>query len=451
MAKVAVFVDHDIIIRHFILNGILGCLETDYDVVFIFPESHRRVSTKLDTLKLKRYKTVKVAEERAYLYRRLYHASVLRFLRRTEDKKIVFRFWRDALGKRAYWESWLYSWPISYHVYRWRMLSQIGESAELNQMLSHEDPDIIVHPTVLEGLFVSDLVQWGKRTGRPTLFIMNSWDNPATKAMMIGYPDRLAVWGEQTRRLAVKHLGVPNKNIVCLGASQFDLYRRPPREAPQEFRRRIGIPNGLKLLLYAGSSKGLNETRHLEVLETAIEKGELPGCFVLYRPHPWRAQVEDEKDFYSMNWRHVILSPDMEASYRRSREWKGRVVNPADYEDTHVTLSAVDAVISPLSTILLEAAMHGKPIAAYLPDEDLKENLFLYTTANMIHFKEFFERVECLRCERPGDLIKDCRRLLEQAGAPGMSEGLKRQCEYFVEPSPFPYGERLKQLIRELI
>ena len=33
----------------------------------------------------------------------------------------------------------------------------------------------------------------------------------------------------------------------------------------------------------------------------------------------------------------------------------------ADYKETHEILSNVDAVISPLSTILIEAAMHGKP------------------------------------------------------------------------------------------
>jgi hypothetical protein len=451
MKRVIVFIDHDIIIRHFILNGTLTALESDYDVLYVFPEGHRRVKSNLEGLKLKRYRTVKVSDQRAHLYRRLYHASVLKHLRRTEDKRIVFRFWRDALGKRHFWESWLYSWPVSYQYYRWRTLSRIGESFELNDLLSQEDPDIIIHPTVLEGLFVSDLVRWGKKVGKPTLFIMNSWDNPATKAMMVGYPDRLVVWGEQTRKLAVKHLGVPCENVVCLGASQFDLYRKCPRETWQEYRRRIGVPDGLKLLLYAGSSKGLNEIQHLEMLESAIEQGDLRDCFILYRPHPWRAQVEAEKDFYLMKWRHVILSPEMEDSYRLSRESKGSMVNLADYEDTHVTLSAVDAVISPLSTILLEAALHGKPIAAYLPDEDLKKNLFLYTTANMVHFRDFFERVECLKCENPGDLVRDCRHLLQMAEKPGMKESLKKQCEYFVEPSSVPYVERLKQVIRELV
>src|SRR5262249_60010026 len=88
--------------------------------------------------------------------------------------------------------------------------------------------------------------------------------------------------------------------IVRLGAAQFDIYRRPPKISPAEFRRKLGVPAGAKILLYAGSSKGLNESRHLQLLEQAIEGGTLRNCFVVYRPHPWRQYPEGEADFFSL-------------------------------------------------------------------------------------------------------------------------------------------------------
>src|SRR5207253_7927493 len=153
--------------------------------------------------------------------------------------------------------------------YKSLILARLGQNGALNNLLREERPDVIVHPTVLEGLFVSDLVHWGEANGKPTVFIMNSWDNPATKAMMLGYPDRLVVWGEQTKQHAIRHMNAPPESIVCLGAAQFDLYRRPPQEAPAEYKRRLGIPRERKVLLYAGSSNGLNETSHLIRLEEA--------------------------------------------------------------------------------------------------------------------------------------------------------------------------------------
>jgi CDP-glycerol glycerophosphotransferase (TagB/SpsB family) len=294
-------------------------------------------------------------------------------------------------------------------------------------------------------------VRWGEANGKPTVFIMNSWDNPATKAMLVGLPSRLVVWGEQTRDHAIRHMNVPPERVIGLGVAQFDLYRNPPMETPADYKGRLGVPLGHKVLLYAGSSNGLNETNHLLRLEEAVERGELKNCVILYRPHPWRAYPAGEKDYHSLAWKHVTLDPAMEACYRTSRKKERIHVELANYENTHVTLSAVDAVISPLSTILLEAALHGKPVAAYLPNEGIKKNQSVTTRARMIHFLEFFDRVDCIKCESPDDLIEDCRRLLQKADEPGIGERLKKQCAYFVEPSNRPYAERLNDLILSMV
>lgn len=436
-------------VRHFVMNGVLPALERDHDVVFVFPEGHRRVTVDLASLPLRRRRSVAVSSERAWRFRRLYVATVLKTMRWTSDRRPLFRFWRESLGREAFWESWLYSWPLSYGYYRRKMLARIGDNPELERLLLEERPDVIVHPTVLEGLFVSDLVEYGRRLGIPTVFLMNSWDNPAVKAMMLGAPDRLVVWGEHSRQLAHERLAMPLDRILGFGAAQFDVYREPPREPPQQYRRRLGVPEGHRLLLYAGSSKGLDETSHLIALERAVASGELPRCTVLYRPHPWRAVAAGEVDFYARAWNHVLMEPEMADYYRRLRGGDDSMYL-ADYRQTHVTLSAVDAVVSPLSTILLEAALHGKPIAAYLPDEDMRTNSAMFTMVKTAHYRVFFERVECVQCLRPEDLVRDCGRLIEQAGDEPRAERLRRQCEFFVAPTEASYVDQLRALVAGL-
>ena len=449
MAKILIFLDHDITVRHFVLNGVLRPLEDEHDVVWIFPERHRRVSARLDDLPIGRHRTVPISETRLHGYRRLYHASVLRMLRGTRDQRAIFEFWRQTLGPRAFWTSWAVSWPGAYTLYRRRMLARIGEPQALAAVLDEEKPDVLVHPTVLEGLFVSDLVHLGRARGVPTVFLMNSWDNPGVKAMTVGVPDRLVVWGEQSRQIAHERLRMPLSEIVVLGAAQFEVYRTPPRETADAYRRRVGIPLGQPVLLYAGSSKGLDETAHLVALDDAITAGRLGRCTVLYRPHPWRARLASEEDFFARRWRHVVMAPDMAEYYRRHRA--GEVaMHLADYAETHVTLNAVDAVVSPLSTILLEAGLHGKPILAYLPDEEVTENIAMFSMAKTVHFRDFFERVDCLQCERAGDLVTDCARLLQLAATPGVDERLRGQCAFFVDTSERSYADRLDELIREL-
>jgi CDP-glycerol glycerophosphotransferase (TagB/SpsB family) len=279
---------------------------------------------------------------------------------------------------------------------------------------------------------------------------MNSWDNPAVKAMMLGAPDRLVVWGEHSRQLAHERLDIPLDRLMPIGAAQFDVCRDPPREDPASYRKRLGVPEGNRLLLYAGSSKGLNETAHLVRLEEAAERGELPRTTVLFRPHPWRGQPAGEVDFYARAWKHVIMAPDMADYYRKSRTGQVQFFM-ADYVDTHVTLSAVDAVISPLSTILLEAAMHGKPSVAYLPDEDMRTNSALFTMVRTVHFRTFFEKLDCIQCGTPEALVADARRLLDQTGDAAHAERIRRQSEYFAVLPPRPYTELLDELIQGLV
>ena len=449
MAKLLVFIDHDITLRHFVLSGVLSALEDEHDVVWVFPERHRRVSHRPADLPIGRHRTLPISESRLHGYRRLYHASVLRMLRGTRDERAIFAFWREMLGARAFWASWAVSWPGPYHLYRRRMLARIGDNEPLDALLREERPDVIVHPTVLEGLFVSDLVRAGQALGIPTVYLMNSWDNPAVKAMTVGTPDRLVVWGEHSRTLAHERLGIPLANILVFGAAQFEVYRRLPREAPAAYRARLGIPAGHQVLHYAGSSKGLDETAHLAAPESAIEAGRLPRRTGLYRPHPWRARLETEADFFARGWRHVMMAPDMAEYYRRHRAGDASMYL-ADYAETHVTLSAVDAVVSPLSTILLEAGLHGKPILAYLPDEDMTQNVAIFSMAKTVHFRDFFERVDCVQCERPDALVDDCARLLDKGTRPGVAERLRQQCAFFVDAGERSYADRLDELVRSL-
>ena len=97
MAKLVVFVDHDIMLRHFVLSGVLPALEGGHDVVYVFPERHRRVTADLAGLPIRTYRTVPISETRLYRYRRLYHTTSLKMLRGTSDRRVIFAFWRPTL------------------------------------------------------------------------------------------------------------------------------------------------------------------------------------------------------------------------------------------------------------------------------------------------------------------------------------------------------------------
>ena len=77
---------------------------------------------------------------------------------------------------------------------------------------------------------------------------------------------------------------------------------------------------------------------------------------ILYRPHPWGGGGNRGNEILNHNWKHVKIE-SYSKKYLKSLRNKGYHMTFPDYSDTHIVLSHVDFVISPLSTILIEAAL----------------------------------------------------------------------------------------------
>ena len=102
------------------------------------------------------------------------------------------------------------------------------------------------------------------------------------------------------------------------------------------------------MLLYGGTSKGVKENIHLEVLDQAISNGSIPKCHVIYRPHPWRGSLmAGEKSFFDYHYRHITMDPHMVPYYRRVEAGEAEGFDMADYDVTRKLLHLVDVVTSP--------------------------------------------------------------------------------------------------------
>ena len=93
-----------------------------------------------------------------------------------------------------------------------------------------------------------------------------------------------------------------------------------------------------------------------------------------------------------------------------------------------MVLSYVDCVISPLSTILIEAAMHGKPIMCFLPMEDLDAKHF-QTVHALPHFKEFQTQPEVVLAKNSLELVKKLNLLFIRKEDPNFSKKIIKMCK----------------------
>ena len=61
--------------------------------------------------------------------------------------------------------------------------------------------------------------------------------------------------------------------------------------------KKISILSKKKLILYGGSSNGVNEVEHLEILENHLNNNNC-DYQILYRPHPWKIHHRVEKKIF---------------------------------------------------------------------------------------------------------------------------------------------------------
>jgi hypothetical protein len=444
--KILVFIDHDIVIRHFILSGALGDLVRRHEVVFVFPEEgHRRVQ--LDPARLALgapYRRLAVPSERLRLWQHLSLSHKLRW-RAGRHAAAARRLERKMIGGKAALIFGALALPGLHMLWTEHLEQRVRRQdfPAFGHLLAEERPDVMLHPSVLSGLFINDIIAFGRRHSIPTVVAMNSWDNPCTKRGAVDQPDWLLVWGEQTRQHGIDLVGMAPERVAVLGAAQFDAFSEQPRVGRAEFCRRHDIDPGNAVLLYAGASKGTDEFADLRDLDDAIEAGTLRHVAIVYRPHPWGAGGKDGARIVKHPWRHVRLDCTMR-QYLEDLQRGGPSISTPDYRNTHDLLCAVDAVVSPLSTMLLEAALHGKPALCFLRDA---ASWRFRWALSLRHFEEFFAE-PAFRLERDAaQLTPAVLSLMKEARDPSTAARYRAAAASFVTSFDRPYAERLAEFI----
>jgi hypothetical protein len=319
----------------------------------------------------------------------------------------------------------------------------------LERLIAETRPAALIHPNELEGLFINDLIEIGEARGIPNVAIMNSWDNPSTKRAIVGLPDWLLVWGSQTSSHAERFMRMPPERVVSFGAAQIDVFLERPRVDRAEFRRRHDADPGLPLILYAGSSKGADEFAQLLALEQVIDARTAPAAAIVYRPHPWGDGGHDGERTLHRCWRHVPVETTMGSYFERVAAGDRRALLP-DYRDTHDTLACVDAVISPLSTILIEAAMHGKPVLCQLPVDEPDAAHFCLAEG-LPCFRDIIDCPDFMSAEGRQGLLDRFPQLVAAACNPAAGEAARAAARHFVESLAEPWGERLAAFVNDRV
>ena len=452
--KIGVFIDHDIIIRHFLHSGVLKNLSYKHHVDFILPpKGYKR--TKLDPTKYivnSKKITLKVNTFRRGLFARLRQVIILRSRFGKYNENIRSNWLLYIPLKERILQTFL-GLPIIFRIYRLvlKFIEKKYRNKDLINIINNGKYDLIINPGVPDGVYLDDLQLEAKRFKIPLIYIMNSWDNPCVCPLVNGEPDLYLAWGPQSANLAQEYLGIDPSKIIKFGAAQFEVYKNIPKINRLEFCKINQINPKNKIILYAGSNHNTDEFSHLKALENIIKKGYIKKTTILYRPHPWGGGGSTGSKILNYEWEHVRIESNMK-NYLENIEKIGYHLSFPSYEDTNVVLNSVDCVISPLSTILLESLIVGKPTLCFRTlDEISKKNKRLKIISNLPHFKDFVTAKEIILANNLEQLIKKVPQLINQIDNPLPKKDLNNLKSKFITYYEEKYEERLVSLIENFI
>lgn len=445
--NIGIFIDHDIMIRHFVINDTFKDLIQSHNVSFVFPpKGHKRIS--LNTHKLISGANVlhlNVDKYRRKIWAWLMLAKVFQ-IKFDRDSLDFRRTWRLVIPMRVEIYFTFLGAPLIYFIFRKvaKLLLAIKPNKEIADLFQSCQFDIVINPGIPNGVFIDDLICITKSKKIPLVYIMNSWDNPLL-SQCSGFPDYYLAWGNQTKNLAIRFQGIPESSIIKFGCAQFDIYNGPTTKTREQFCLEHGIDPNKNIILYAGGSLGTNEFEHLKILEAVVESGKCGDAVIIYRPHPWGGGGNSGERFSSANWKHVIIENTMRPYLDSLASGDYKMTFP-NYMDTHNLLCSVDCVISPMSTILIEAAIHSKPILCFIPLEEIEARHF-QIVHNLPHFRELqndpcvlLARGRTQLSEKVVDLIKSSQDIQ-------IRSRLKESSMEYVSNFDKSYSTRLLELI----
>ena len=202
----------------------------------------------------------------------------------------------------------------------------------------------------------AELLASARSEGVPELGIVRSWDN-VYKGIR-SRPERLTVWNQINRREVIDLEGYRDSEVEVIGAPQFDAYFDPNGVWSRErLAREFELDPARPILLFGSFGNffpDLDETVWMAEILQLIDQGRLPrNAQVICRLHPW-SKLEQFQRF--------AQHPAVRLSYV-DRYWPGLTwyMTREDVILVGNMLRHADVVITPGSTLTLEAAIFDRP------------------------------------------------------------------------------------------
>ena len=282
-----------------------------------------------------------------------------------------------------------------------------------------------------------DISRYFRKYSQKTKIIMIplNWDNASSKPYIIK-PDIVLTWGQQSSELSKKLHSIPS---FSLGSSRFDHYLTNKVYSKFEAKIKLNLDVKLEYLLFAGASFAFDEIETLNKLSNYLHDTKRFNYRIIYRPHPYpwpKKEVKKNENFY------------LYCLYDKTDQ----IFEKGKLEMYKILLTASNALITPFSTMILEAAVNGIPTLCLGFNSDLNPEFDWELNSQSQPQLSFIEKEEwIISCHQKINLETSLSKIFELIGNGNHAEKAKKTFSFLLFQNNLPYVQNLINFVKNNI
>ncbi|MBI2055602.1 MAG: CDP-glycerol glycerophosphotransferase family protein [Candidatus Sungbacteria bacterium] len=282
------------------------------------------------------------------------------------------------------------------------------------------------------------MMRSAKRRSIPVVGMVRSWDNVTSKTLLQHIPDCIAVNSSRIRKELECYGGVPKDKVFVVGVPHYDRYLAGGHHSRSSFCKAFGLDEKKKIILFATPSDRYLKGNPITPIALEALKGMKDVQVFVRLPVVGKAELDNYRPPPNVVFDDPGSYPDFTVAHV-SRE-----------ADQHLAdcLAVCDVVITWASTMIVDAAVFGKPVI--LVGFDATPRPY---HQSILRFYDYEHHRPVLKY-KAARLVKSPKELLEWTerylSNPRLDEqGRRRIVEEFCGPTDGKAGERLGNFILE--